>query len=243
MHPSSPWNNSSQNDIALKKPLQAILFDLDGTLIDSVGRYVKVLNTAFNILRLPQVSERDVSEAVKEGEINWSRLLPVFHEEEKRKILDLLPQLTAKIYDQIFDNQIPLIPGVLEVIPEVSNSGFKMAIVTSTPRAHLNHKLLPLHESNLIRYFGEIIAADDTINKKPSKDPLILCAERFGIPTDRCMYVGDMRVDIRAGKAAGMITVGVLTGFDTYQQLKTENPDTIIESVAHLFKILIGICS
>ncbi|MEW5910140.1 MAG: HAD hydrolase-like protein, partial [Thermodesulfobacteriota bacterium] len=137
--------------------LQAVLFDLDGTLIDSIGRYLMVLNTAFRELKIPPVSERLASEAVKEGDIDWDMLLPDLPQEKKRQVCEALPQTIAGIYDRVFDHRISLIPGVENVIPALSNCGFMLAIVTSTPRIHLSPKLHPLHESNLIRYFREIL--------------------------------------------------------------------------------------
>jgi phosphoglycolate phosphatase len=53
---------------------------------------------------------------------------------------------------------------------------------------------------------------------------------------ERCVYVGDTRVDIRAGNAAGMKTVGVLTGFDDFKALEKENPDAILSSIARLYE-------
>jgi phosphoglycolate phosphatase-like HAD superfamily hydrolase len=55
---------------------------------------------------------------------------------------------------------------------------------------------------------------------------------------ERCVYVGDTRVDIRAGNAAGMKTVGVLTGFDGYEALENENPDAILDSIAQIGETL-----
>jgi phosphoglycolate phosphatase len=84
-----------------------------------------------------------------------------------------------------------------------------------------------------------IIAADDAPRKKPAPDPLLECSKRLGILPERCMYVGDARTDIQAGKAAGMKTVGVLTGFDDHKALSRENPDAVIDSIADLKDILV----
>ncbi len=80
----------------------------------------------------------------------------------------------------------------------------------------------------------EIITADDTSRKKPAADPLIECSKRLGIAAGKSVYVGDMRLDIKAGKSAGTKTIGVLTGFADFESLKTEEPDAIINSIAEL---------
>jgi phosphoglycolate phosphatase-like HAD superfamily hydrolase len=79
-----------------------------------------------------------------------------------------------------------------------------------------------------------VVTTDDVRHKKPAAEPLILGSKILGIPPENCVYVGDTRVDIRAGKAAGMGTVGVLTGFDDRDALQKETPDAIISSIAQL---------
>jgi len=84
-----------------------------------------------------------------------------------------------------------------------------------------------------------IVTADDVVNKKPHAEPLVKGSKELEVPTKQCVYVGDTRVDIRAGNAADMKTVGVLTGFDDFEALKRENPDAIIDSIAHLNETII----
>ena len=99
-------------------------------------------------------------------------------------------------------------------------------------------KLIPLSNAGLVHLLEVIVTADDVRHKKPSAEPLIQCSQKLGVPPQKCEYVGDTRVDIRAGKAASMGTVGVLTGFDDYDALKNETPDAIINSIAQLNEIL-----
>ncbi len=99
-------------------------------------------------------------------------------------------------------------------------------------------KMIPLSKAGLEKQFEVIVTADDVRNKKPSAEPLVQCSQKLGVPLKKCVYVGDTRVDIRAGKAADMATVGVLTGFDDYDALKKETPDAIIDSIAQLSEIL-----
>ena len=83
-----------------------------------------------------------------------------------------------------------------------------------------------------------VISAGDAERKKPHPDPLMLCQERMGLDAHACAYVGDTSMDIAAGRAAGMKTIGVLTGFDSRDDLFQENPDHIIDSISDLPLIL-----
>ena len=100
-------------------------------------------------------------------------------------------------------------------------------------------KMVPLSNAGLVDLLEVIVTADDVRHKKPSAEPLIQCSQKLGVSFEKCVYVGDTRVDIRAGKAASMETVGVLTGFDDYDALKNETPDAIIDSIAQLSEILV----
>jgi phosphoglycolate phosphatase-like HAD superfamily hydrolase len=86
--------------------------------------------------------------------------------------------------------------------------------------------------------FEAIITSDDVKKRKPAPDPLITCAQQLDMKPGNCVYVGDTTTDIKAGKAAGMRTVAVLTGFDEYEALEKEDPDAIIENVQNLLKII-----
>jgi HAD superfamily hydrolase (TIGR01509 family) len=155
---------------------------------------------------------------------------------------DELSEKARGIIDEIapsmFRKQIKLIPGTEAMLSEISAMGVKIGLVTSTPSQQMANKMLPLRSAGLEKLLEVIVTADDVRNKKPAAEPLVKCSQKLGIPFEKCVYVGDTRVDIRAGKAAGMRTVGVLTGFDDYNALKNEMPDAIIKSIALLNETL-----
>ena len=83
-----------------------------------------------------------------------------------------------------------------------------------------------------------VIAIEDSPRRKPAPDPLLECARRLNVAPEQCIYVGDSRVDIRAGTAAGMMTIGVLSGLDNYATLRREHPTMILDSVSDIKKLL-----
>lgn len=115
-----------------------------------------------------------------------------------------------------------------------SDRNLVCAIVTTTPKKRIQLKLEPLIGAGVIHLFQEIITSDDAPRIKPAPDPLFECSRRIGIAPEQCLFVGDTRMDIIAGKAAGTRTVGVLTGFDDFQSLVEVEPDAILSSVAEL---------
>jgi phosphoglycolate phosphatase-like HAD superfamily hydrolase len=139
----------------------------------------------------------------------------------------------------MFLDKVKLIPGAADILTRVSERGIKLAVVTSTPQKNMTAKLKPLIDSGISHLLEEIITADDTVKTKPAADPVVECNKRLGISAGRSVYVGDMRLDIKAGKAAGTKTIGVLTGFDDFESLKTEKPDAIINSIAELPDVIL----
>jgi len=222
-----------------KLKVDAVLFDLDGTILDSVGIYYQIIEIVFKRLHLPMPSKDKLRDAAKNGDFEWEQVFPEKKRQETALMVKKTREIIAEIYPNLFETHAKLIPEAKETLEILSQKGIKMGIVTSTPRQSMVFKLPPLVDSGVNNLLEVIIHADDVPFKKPAPDPLLACSKRLGLLPEHCMYVGDARTDIQAGKAAGMRTVGVLTGFDDHKALSRENPDIIIESIAQLPKIML----
>lgn len=217
-----------------KLRVDAVIFDLDGTLIDSTDIYFKIIRIVFEQLGLPAISKTVFLYAIKEGGFDWDFVLPNEMKKQKKEIIIKAREMIMDIYPDIFQREVKLILGADDLLKELSAGGIKIGMVTSTPMKDMEVKLYPLKASDVVELFEVIITSDDAPRVKPAADPLIECVKRLGITMEKSVYVGDMRVDIKAAKAAGMKTISVLTGFEDYETLKTEHPDMIIDSVADL---------
>jgi len=219
----------------------AVIFDLDGTLIDSTEVYLRILNVAFGRLNLPLFSREDILDLLIEGNFDWDRLLPIDLKDRKEEIIQKSMEIIREIYPQMFREEVELIPGAADILRRISMEGMKIGLVTSTDAKSLAPKLYPLQASGIVDLLQVIITTDEVANRKPAAEPLMECGKRLSVHMERIVYVGDSRVDIRAGKAAGTMTIGVLTGVDDYESLKAEEPDTILDSVVGLRDILPGL--
>jgi 2-phosphoglycolate phosphatase len=218
----------------IKLDVDAVMFDLDGTIIDSIPIYFNLIDIVFQRLGLPLIPQKTIVEAVKDGDFNWDIVLPEAKKHRKDELISGARTIIYEIYPDLFGKDLKLIPGAARALAEISENGKKIGIVTSTPMEGIAYKLRPLKRHGIEEIFEVIITADDVQQKKPAAEPLIECANLLGASLNKSVYVGDTRVDIRAGKAAGMKTIGVLTGFDDYETLKNESPDAIIDSVDQL---------
>jgi len=217
----------------------AVLFDLDGTILDSIHIYYQIIEIVFNRLDFPMPSRDRLREAAKNGDFEWGSVFPKKTPQEKDHLIKKTREIIAEIYPNLFRNQVKLIPDAKKALQAMVQKGIRMGIVTSTPRQSMAVKLPTLVDSGIDKLLEFIIHAEDAPRKKPAPDPLIKGCKSLGVLPRDCMYVGDARIDIQAGKAAGMKTVGVLTGFDDHKALSRENPDAVIDSIADLTDMLV----
>ena len=126
------------------------------------------------------------------------------------------------------------IPGIEELFALLAARGIPMGVVTTTERRNIDKKLQSLERRNLTHHLQVVIATEDAPRRKPAPEPLLEGARRVGVPAAECVYVGDSHVDIQAGRAAGMKTVGVLTGLDDADTLGREEPTLLLDSVKDL---------
>jgi len=221
-----------------KLKVAAVIFDLDGTLIDSIDIYFTIVEKALKRLNLPAVSRNRILAAAESEEFKWELVLPQEVLNRKEEIIDEAWAVINEIAPQMFADNLDLIQGAGDIVENLSSNGLKIGLVTSTQRQYLETKMQPLKNAGVDDLFEAIITSDDVKKRKPAPDPLITCAQQLDMKPGNCVYVGDTTTDIKAGKAAGMRTVAVLTGFDEYEALEKEDPDAIIENVQNLLKII-----
>ncbi|MEA2108092.1 MAG: HAD-IA family hydrolase [Pseudomonadota bacterium] len=219
--------------------VEAIMLDLDGTIIDSVKIYHRIVHAVLDKLELPKVCTKQIQKASRDGTFLWEKLFPASMFDDHSQLKDEAWIIAKQLAPEMFNGQVQLLPGAKEILQHISAKGFKIAVVTSTPRQNMHAKLKPLEEAGIIHLLQEILTADDTARKKPAADPLIECSKRLATKTERCVYVGDTQIDIRAGKAAETRTIGVLSGFDNHEMLAEEDPDAIINSLENLPEVIL----
>jgi HAD superfamily hydrolase (TIGR01509 family) len=219
--------------------IKAAIFDLDGTLIDSVAAYFKITDVILQNVHLAPVPKEVIVEFMKGGDEVWDMLIPENRKHEKQELIHEIMEVGKQIGWRIFQDEVRLIPGVTEVLTQLVSNNIKIGLVTSTHRKYLEGKLIPLKQNSVYDLIDAVITIEDAPRMKPEPDPLIECARRLNATEESCIYVGDAHVDMKAGKAAGMITIGVLTGIDDYETLLREGPYKILDSVYDLGEFLL----
>ncbi len=219
--------------------LESLIFDLDGTLIDSVGIYYAMMESVFERLHWPRVSREVMRKAIKDDGFEWGLVLPAGSRRSEEELIAGAREVIRDMYPRVFEDTVNVVPGADHLLRKLHDRKVKLGLVTSTLGRFIEFKLAPLKRCGVHHLFHSVITLDDVRNRKPSGDPLLECARRIGENPGQCAYVGDTTGDMVAGKAAGMRTIGVLTGLDDYHTLKEEDPDMILDSVSQLPERLI----
>ena len=194
--------------------VQAVLFDLDGTLVDSapdLGAAANAVRTAHGLPPLPLSLYRPLSGTGAKGFLRVG-----FGIDDEHPDFAVLRDEFFANYQQCLTERTQVFPGVPELISELTELGLKWGVVTNKAERFT----LPLTSAMpLFASAGTLISGDTTPYSKPHPHPLLEAARQLGVPPERCVYVGDDERDIMAGLAAGMGTVAVSYG---YLGLKTD---------------------
>lgn len=215
--------------------IKCVLFDLDGTLIDSVPAYFRLLEEILRTVGLPPVSRAVFTEFMTNGLDVLGKMIPPDLAHRRDELIKECIAVGRSLSGEMFRQNVKVFPGVKPFIDLLRSRDLPMGVVTSTHTAFIERKMIPLRREGVADAFSEIIAIEDAPRKKPAPDPLLVCAQRLGVDPKDCIYVGDSCVDIQAGKAAGMMTAAVLTGLDSREALEKEEPGLMVNGVADLY--------
>ena len=189
-------------------PASAILMDLDGTLVDTAPDLVCVLNTILVHRNLPPVPFAIARNEVSNGALGLLRL--GFPDSVDNDEIEPLRQEFLDIYTRNVCVKSCLFNGLKEILLLLHDESIPWGIVTNKPHA-MTSRLL---EALALPYPpGCVISGDRLPQRKPHPAPLRLAADELGVDAGRCVYVGDARRDIDAGRSAGMATVAAAYGY------------------------------
>ncbi len=216
------------------KNIDAVLFDLDGTLIDSapdLGAAADKMRTDRGLPSLPLAQYRPMAGAGARGMIGVAFGVSPQHAE-----FESLKEEFFANYEACMTLRTYAFEGVSEMLAGICQAGLKWGVVTNKSERFT----LPLTRSMLLFDSAQtIISGDTTPHAKPHPAPLLEAARRLNVAVDRCAYVGDDERDIIAGRAAGMPTVAAAYGYlGTTTDTEGWNADATIVSPSELLQLL-----
>lgn len=211
---------------------RGVIFDMDGTLADSVDHYYRMACDIVESANAPPISRQKVCELMGSGAPDLLRKLlpPDFPDSEATLARIVRERLPAWMRA---GERIEPLPGCVDLLHQLHARGHRLGVATSSSRA------LPyLDRWGARPLFHAIVGREDVRRRKPHPDVVLHCLRQLDLEPNNAVYVGDSPIDIEAGRAAGLFTVGVLTGTSSRERLTSVSPDHILESAPELLGLL-----
>jgi phosphoglycolate phosphatase len=209
---------------------RAVLFDLDGTLVDSYGALTEAVNHARRVHGLPDLSTTRIRELVGEG---MERLLQRAF--DRTDVAASIVQAFESRYDEVCCAESRILSDVVTTLDELSMLGVDMAVCTNKPTV-FSKKILDFLE--LSRHFRAIVGPDLAGARKPDARHLAVTLESVRCRPDQALFVGDMPIDVLAARNSGIDVAVVATGSSSREELSAAEPDHFLERFADLVRIV-----
>lgn len=213
----------------MTKKLKAIIFDLDGTLVDAYKAVESSMNYALEQAGFPKVSAHTIKRSVGWGD---RHLIEGFvGKEHAPRVLNVYRQH----HKQSLKTGVEFLPGAQKVLKHLDRDGYILAIASNRPTRFTKSILKILKMDG---HFDYVLCADKISRPKPYPDILRLILKKYKLQEHQALYVGDMTIDVKTGNSAGVRTVAVLTGSSTRQEIKALKPYKVISKMSLLRDII-----
>jgi pyrophosphatase PpaX len=207
-----------------------VLFDLDGTVIDSGAIILSSMRYATREVLGTEHTDEELMQAV--GGPGLEAQLAVFGGPDR---VDELVRV-YRAHNEPLHDTLEACAGMEDVLVRLHAEGRRLGVVTAKRRSTAELAFARIPVAHL---FETVVGGDETAKHKPDPEPLLLAAERLGIDPATAAYVGDSPFDVRAAKAAGMFAIAVTWGrIHDRERLEGEEPDAIVNTAEELLELL-----
>jgi phosphoglycolate phosphatase len=221
---------------------KAVLFDLDGTLIETAPEIADAVNDTLAHLGQPCVGQARVDGWIGHG--TRELLISALAHVRGCAVADVrcspdLPDILAvfaRHYEKRCGTRSRLYPGVRETLQRLRAQGCRLAVVTNKEGRYTN---IVLQAHNLLPLFDRVISGDSLASKKPDPAGVLHCLREFGVRPEQALFVGDSSIDAATARNAGVAVWLLPYGYNMGQTVEDCQPDRVIASVQELLEPLI----
>lgn len=213
--------------------IKGVIFDLDGTLIESFGAVTQAFNEVLQSFGLEPISKDTLASFFDRSERLQNILLEIApHVFENKETIRKGMEEIRKTYFRIERERVCLLPGAKEILSSLKMKGLKVGVVTARMTVG-ERKWLELRRLDIARFIDAMVTGGET-RRKPAPDGIVKCLEKLGLSTEESIFVGDTQTDIIAGRRANIRVVAVSTGTADRKKLAAEKPTVIIDNLSQL---------
>ena len=212
------------------KQIQGVIFDIDGTLMDSFSAFTSVFNRGISQFDVQPVSQQFLTQSLKEGANLAETLRTIFPAQVDDSLIERCKREILEDFLEIEAREVKPFPGIHELFRDLKERELKIGIATGRTS-------MPEKEWDRFKRFGletfidSIVTSREVARRKPAPDAVIECSKRMNVPVEACLIVGDTEADIIAARRAGGIPVAMLTGEDHLDLVESEKPELIFRNL------------
>ena len=216
--------------------MKACIFDLDGTLADTLESMSISANQVIEPLGYAPLPTENFRYYAGDGAKTLVERVLRDAGDKNLVHLEEVYQAYCEIFDRDCTYKVVVFDGMKEILKKLKAMGVKLAVFSNKPPAQTRKVISNLFGDNL---FDWVQGQQDGIEKKPDPSGALKIAEIFEVRPEECMYIGDTNVDMMTGNRAGMFTVGVLWGFRDRKELMDNHAHALAEKPEDLIRLYI----
>ena len=211
---------------------KAVLYDMDGTVLDTLADLTDAVNVSLRRFGLPEQPAAHVRDVLGNGARRLiMRCLP---ENTDDKTAEAVLAFYKPYYDAHCREKTAPYPGILPLMQRLRDAGVKQAVVSNKPDSAVK-ELAELFFGGLIT---SAVGESEAVRLKPCPDAVLAAARLMGVDREACVYVGDSEVDIATARSAGMDCISVAWGFRDEDMLRASGASLIVRSADELYEAL-----
>lgn len=214
---------------------RACIFDLDGTLTDTLDSLEYSVNKTLEELGQEKITREQCRLFIGNGaRYLIERALVATGDTELSKIEDGM-SVYGRVFQENCTYKVKPYPGITELLAELKQRGMKLAVVSNKPHRQTVKVVNEIFGENT---FDWAQGQCEELARKPDPEAVIFTLEKLGVSAEEGIYIGDSEVDMKTGKAAEMLTIGVNWGFRTKEILEEAGADATIDKAEELLAFL-----
>lgn len=215
--------------------MKACIFDLDGTLTNTLESMTYSVNLTLKEMGLSQITKDQCRMFVGNGaRVLIEESLKVSGDPKASRIEEGM-KIYGRIFDQNCTYHVTLYEGIPEMLKALKDRGIHLAVLSNKPDRQTVKVVKEIFGDNIFDYTQ---GQKDGIRRKPEPDGVWYLMEQMQVSKEECLYIGDSEVDAATGKNAGLKTIGVLWGFRDRKTLETAGVDHLIERPEELLQFV-----
>lgn len=211
------------------------IFDLDGTLTDTLESIQISVNKTLEVFNIPPVEIDYYRYFVGDGAKELLRRTLKHVNVQEEEMLEEVQKVYSSVFEEYCRYHVHPYDGILELLSSLKEKNVKLAVLSNKPHLRTIEVVEEFFGDNC---FDMIQGQCDELPKKPSPEGIFKMAEKFLVEKEEIIYLGDTNTDMLTGKNAGVFTVGALWGFRDRKELEENHADAVIEHPMELLQFI-----